>query len=63
MEEDIIDEEEFSVLYEAYVPQHLPFQHSAHEKFSLENKNSAKCKADFRVDKRNIAVLVELRVL
>ena len=40
-----------------------PFQHSAYEKFSLKNKNSAECKADFRVDKRDIAVLVELRVL
>ena len=63
LEEEIIDDEEFSVLYEAYAPQNLPFQHSAYGKFSLENKNSAKCKADFRVDKRDIALLVEaLRV-
>ena len=54
---------EFSVFYEAYAPQNLPFQHSAYEKFSLENKNSAECKADFRVDKRDITLLVEaLRV-
>ena len=59
LEEEIIDDEEFSVLYEAYAPQNLPFQHSAYEKFSLENKNSAECKADFRVDKRDIALLVE----
>ena len=52
--EEIIDDEEFSGLYEAYTPQNLPFQHSAYEKFSLENKNSAECKADFRVDKRDI---------
>ena len=39
------------------------FQHSACEKFSLENKNSAERKADFRVDKRDIALLIEaLRV-
>ena len=63
LEEEIIDDEEFSVLYEAYAPQNLPFQHSAYEKFSLENKNSAECKADFRVDKRDITLLVEaLRV-
>ena len=63
LEEEIIDDEEFSVLYEAYAPQNLPFQHSAYEKFSLENKNSAECKADFRVDKRDIALLIEaLRV-
>ena len=59
LEEEIIDDEEFSVLYEAYAPQNLPFQHSAYEKFSLENKNSAECKADFRVDKRDIALLIE----
>ena len=62
LEEEIIDDEEFSVLYQAYAPQNFPFQHSAHEKFSLK-KNSAECKADFPVDKRNIALLVEaLRV-
>ena len=63
LEEEIIDDEEFSVFYEAYAPQNLPFQHSAYEKFSLENQNSAECKADFRVDKRDIALLIEaLRV-
>ena len=63
MEEEIIDDEEFSVVYEAYAPQNLPFQQSAYEKFSLENKNFAECKADFRVNKRDIALLVEaLRV-
>ena len=51
------------MFYEAYAPQNLPFQHSACEKFSLENKNSAERKADFRVDKRDIALLIEaLRV-
>ena len=61
--EEIIDDEECSVLYEAYAPKNLPFQLSAYEKFSLENKTSAECKADFRVDKRDIALLVEaLRV-
>ena len=60
LEEKIIDDEEFSVFYEAYAPQNLPFQHSAYEKFSLENQNSAECKADFRVDKRDIALLIEV---
>ena len=47
LEEEIIDDDEFSVFYEAYAPQKLPFQHSAYEKFSLENKNSAKAKLIF----------------
>ena len=63
LEEEIIDDEEFSVLYQAYAPQNFPFQHSAYEKFSLNKKNSAECKADFPVDKRDIALLIEaLRV-
>ena len=57
-EEQNIDDEEFSVFYEAYAPQNLPFQHSAYEKFSLENKNSAECKADFRI-KRDIAYRIK----
>ena len=63
LEEEIIHDEEFSVFSKAYAPQNLPFQHSAYEKFCLENKNSAECKADFRVDKRDITLLIEaLRV-
>ena len=38
LEEEIIDDEEFSVLYQAYAPQTFPFHHSAYEKFSLKNK-------------------------
>ena len=36
LEEEIIDDEEFLVLYQAYAPQNFPFQHSAYEKFSLK---------------------------
>ena len=38
LEEEIIDDEEFSVLYQAYAPQNFPFHHSAYEKFSLKKK-------------------------
>jgi len=48
--EEIIDDEEFVLLYEAYRPSSLPFPHSAHEKFSLANKDIAEFKADFRVE-------------
>ena len=30
LEEEIKEDEEFSVFYEAYAPQSLPFQHSAY---------------------------------
>lgn len=61
--EEIIDEEEFVLLYEAYRASNLPFPHSAYEKFSLANKDPAECKADFRVEKRDIPLLPDaLRV-
>ena len=39
--EEIIDEEKFVLLYEAYKPSNLPFPHSANAKFSLVNKDPA----------------------
>ena len=48
---EIIDEEEFGLLHEAYRPSNLPFPHSTYEKFSLANKDSAESKADFRVER------------
>ena len=40
--EEIIDEEEFVLLYEVYRPSNLPFPHSAYEKFSLAKKKPKK---------------------
>ena len=60
--EEIIVEEEFVLLYEAYRPSNLLFPHSACEKLSLPNKDPAECN-DFRVEKRDIPLLLdELRV-
>ena len=56
--EEIIDEEEFVLLYEAYRPSNLPFPHSANENFFLVNKDPAEGKADFRGEKRDIPLLV-----
>ena len=42
--EEIIDEEEFVLLYEAYRLSNLPFPHSANAKFSLINKDQAEGK-------------------
>ena len=63
--EEIIDKDEFVLLYEAHRPSNLPFPHSAYEKFSLAiaNKDPAECKGDFRVKKRDIPLLLDtLRV-
>ena len=62
--EEITVEEEFVLLYEAYRPSNLPFPHSAYEKLSLANNDPAECKADCRVEKRDIPLLLDaLRVL
>ena len=61
--EEIIGEEEFVLLSEVHRPSNLPFPHSAYEKFSLANKDPAECKADFRVEKMDIPLLIDaLRV-
>ena len=63
LEDEIIDDEEFILLYEAYMPQNPSFPHSSYGKFSIVNKDPAECKADFRVEKGDIPILVEgLRV-
>lgn len=61
LEEEIIDDEEFISLHEAYMPQNSSLPHSSYG--SVVNKDPTECKADFRVDKVDIAILVEaLRV-
>ena len=60
--EEIIVEEEFVLLYEAYRPSNLPLPHSAYETLSLANKDPAESKADFLVE-RDIPLLLDaLRV-
>ena len=57
--EEIIVEEEFVLLYEAYRPSNPSFPHSAYEtEFSLANWDPAERKADFRVEKREILLLL-----
>ena len=60
LEEKLIDDEEFAVLYEEFTPQNLPFRHWDYEKFSLENKDPAECNADFRFEKSDISLLVDV---
>ena len=57
VEEEIIDQE-FVLIYEAFLSQNLSFTHWGYEKFCLEDKNCAECKADFRFEKRDIPLWV-----
>ena len=63
LEEEMIDDEEFALLYEEYTPRNPPFPYSSYDNFSFVNKDPAECKADFRVEKGDLPLLVEaLRV-
>ena len=63
LEEETIDDEEFALLYEEYTPRNPPFTYSSYDNFSFVNKDPAECKADFRVEKGDLPLLVEaLRV-
>ena len=57
--EEIIVEEEYVLLYEAYRPSNLPFPYSAYERFSLSNKDPVECRADFREENRDIPFLLD----
>lgn len=59
LEQEIIDDEEFALLYNMYTPQNLPFPHCSYKKFSLRHKDLAECKADFRFDKHDIPTLID----
>ena len=58
--EEVIDEEEFVLLYKAYRPSNISFRHSAKVKFSLVNIDPAEGKADLRVEKRDIPLLFDV---
>ena len=58
LEENLIDDDEFAFLYE-YSPQNPCFHHGNYEKFSLQNKDPAECKADFRFEKKDIPLLAD----
>ena len=58
LEEEIIDDEEFPILYEEYTPQNLPFPHFQYETFPLLKKDPAECKADFRVEKAHCSLML-----
>ena len=54
----IITEEEFLIHYEEYEFTNLSFPHLAYEPFSLVNFDSSEARAEFRVDKEDIPLLV-----
>ena len=58
-EENIISDEEFLLLYDEYSLKNLEFQYSDYERFDLDKLGDAECKANFRVEKRDLPALAE----
>ena len=54
----VISEEEFLIFYEEYESTNLNFPHWEYEPFSLDNFDSSEGRAEFRVDKEDIPLLV-----
>lgn len=58
-EENIISDEEFLLLYDEYSSKNPEFQYSDYERFDLEKLGDAECKANFRIEKRDLPALAE----
>ena len=54
----VISEEEFLIFYEEYESTNLNFPHWEYEPFSRDNFDSSEGRAEFRVDKEDIPLLV-----
>ena len=61
--DEIIDEDEFVLLYDAYESENMCYPYWDYEDFSLEYLSSEECLAEFRVSKVDLPRLAEaLRV-
>lgn len=56
---DVIDDEEFCLLYDANFSKNPEFPYQDYEQFHLEEMDDAECKAEFRFRKEDIPVLAE----
>ena len=57
-EENTIFDEEFLLLYEEYFSKNPEFEYSD-ARFDLDKLGDAECKANFRIEKRNLCALAE----
>ena len=58
-EENMISDEEFLFLYDEYSSKNPEFEYSHYERFHLHNLEETERKANFRVEKRDLAALAE----
>lgn len=56
----LITDEEFVLLYDSYTSKNPEFPYEAYEKFDLDAMDGSECLAEFRVQKEDIPVLVDV---
>ena len=56
--DNVLSDEEFVLLYDAFKTKNPEFPHGNYERFDLDSMNSAECKAEFRVEKQDLPRLV-----
>ena len=59
LDDDVIDEEEFVLLYDLNRSKNPEFPHDNYERFDLESMDPAECKAKFRFKKADLESLPE----
>ena len=57
LDDDLIDEEEFSMLYDLHTSKNPNFPYHDYEKFDLDLIDPAECKAEFCVEKNDLPLL------
>ena len=58
-EENTISDEEFLLLYDEYSSKNPEFKYSDYERFDLDKLGDTECKANFRVEKRDLPALAQ----
>ena len=58
-EENLISDEEFLLLYDHYSSKNPEFGYDEYSRFDLDEVGDAECKANFRVEKRDLPALAE----
>ena len=58
-EENTISDEEFQLLYEEYSSKNPEFEYSDYARFDLDKLADAECKANLRIEKRDLSALAE----
>ena len=59
-EDGILDEDEFLLLHEQFMPKNPNFSYEEYDRFSLDEMNDTECLAEFRFRKHDLQILSEV---